>query len=79
MTLTQWITGRLMAQGIRGLVHIGRSVFGSRAGPVEVSSHNSGDVEYALTEAEAYANSVKSNLHCSQGRTTGRPEHDVEQ
>ncbi|KAH8096714.1 hypothetical protein BXZ70DRAFT_975122 [Cristinia sonorae] len=76
MTLTQWITGRLMAQGIRGLVGIGRSVFGGATNPMQVAVRNSGDEEMGSTPAELYAKSVKSTVLRNQGRIAGRTEHD---
>jgi len=66
MTLTQWITGRLFAQGIRGVVGIGRSLFGHR-GASSIVSNPIVDEE-ALTPAEAYAKSIKSGKQGSQRR-----------
>lgn len=64
-----------MAQGIRGLVSIGKSVFGSRATPMLAPPHSSSDEERGLSPAEAYANSVKGGMLRSQGHPTVRAEH----
>ncbi|TCD67516.1 hypothetical protein EIP91_012321 [Steccherinum ochraceum] len=72
MTLTQWISGRLVAQGIRGLVSMGNFVFGSGVKPALVPPHNFGDDEDSLSPAEAYAKSVKSTLRRSHGHVAGQ-------
>ncbi|KAI0082500.1 hypothetical protein K474DRAFT_1703004 [Panus rudis PR-1116 ss-1] len=57
MTLTQWVTGRLLAQGVRGLAGIARILFSSSH--ASSSKEKEGDEE-ALSPAQAYANSVQS-------------------
>ena len=74
MTLTQWITGRIMAQSIRGLVSIGRTVFGTQSGDRTSAQPADADKQGA-SPAEAYARSVKGSMFRSQGRVSGRPEH----
>lgn len=77
MTLTQWITGRLMAQGVRGLVTVGRSLFGAGSGPARASAHTASNEEHEVSPAETYAMSVKTHYTVSQGRIAGHSEHSI--
>ena len=66
MSIAQWISGRLLAQGIRGLTWVGQSIVGS-------SANNNEDIhlrrrrrqtleqEAGLSSAAAYAKAVKEN------------------
>ena len=79
MTLTQWITGRLMAQGIRGLVTIGRSLFSAGSYPVRATAHTVSSEDHEASPAEVYAKSVKSRYTASQGRIVGNSEQIAKQ
>ena len=64
MSLAQWISGRLVAQGMRGLAWIGRSFLWSRpddaaASPSAAHRQPLADEEQGLSSAEAYANAVR--------------------
>lgn len=64
MSLAQWISGRLVAQGIRGAVWIGRSLLWSRpedAGDARSVTRRkrATDEEQGIPTAGAYAKAVK--------------------
>lgn len=65
MSLAQWISGRLVAQGMRGLAWIGRSFLWSRpddaAGAAAAAAHRRplADEEQGLAPAGAYAGAVR--------------------
>ncbi len=55
MTLVQWMSGRLAAQGIRGLVRVGRALFRSPPRDEEAAA--------GLSEHPPPAKSAGSNKH----------------
>lgn len=72
MTLAQWISGRIFAQGIRGAVSISRSLFGASSSAKAIPGQTQDDDD-ELTPAEAYAKAVKVGMYrarrvsCSRG------------
>lgn len=65
MSLAQWISGRLVAQGIRGVAWIGRSFLWARPKNGEAASldatlrKQTADEEQGLSPASAYAKAVR--------------------
>ena len=65
MSLAQWISGRLVAQGMRGLAWIGRSFLWSRPVDAEATPSSAAhrrrpaDEEQGLSSAGAYAKAVR--------------------
>ena len=57
MTLVQWVSGRLAAQGIRGVVRAGRALFGSPP-PLD---EESGALEVVTVDGPPPAKSAGSN------------------
>ncbi|KZT67694.1 hypothetical protein DAEQUDRAFT_693488 [Daedalea quercina L-15889] len=60
MSLAQWITTRMIAQGIRGLVSAGRMLSGSRTAARDMPEAR--DEEEGLSPAAAYASEVKDRI-----------------
>ncbi len=63
MTLAQWISGRLIAQGIRGLTWLGRSFFARSEESTHLPMHRTytRDDESRLTSAATHAKDVKDH------------------
>lgn len=62
MTLTQWITSRIFAQGVRGVVGIAKSLFSTRSVRSADPIKHPGDEEEGLSPAQEYAKSVKAGI-----------------
>jgi hypothetical protein len=64
MSLAQWVSGRLVAQGIRGVAWLGRSLLWSQPERIAPSKsiaqpNGAADEEQGLSTAGVYANAVK--------------------
>lgn len=62
MTLTQWITSRIFAQGVRGVAGIAKTLFSTRSAHAVDSNKHPGDEEEGLSPAQEYAKSVKAGI-----------------
>ncbi|CAL1700214.1 unnamed protein product [Somion occarium] len=71
MTLTQWITSRIFAQGVRGVVGIAKSLFSTRTAHSTDLVNSTGE-EGDLSPAQAYAKSVKASI--GRRRSLAGPE-----
>ncbi|KAK7696222.1 hypothetical protein QCA50_000875 [Cerrena zonata] len=62
MSLTQWITSRIFAQGVRGVVGIAKSLFSNRSAQITDPIRLPADEEEGLSPAQEYARSVKAGI-----------------